>query len=159
MNIFKSHALHVRLENDLKQVKSTTESMQSEYGITHVKQFADNLRWEMMKNLYGDVANEVEQLSNRHPDSDIEDLIKFYNFKTNVKVESAKDFNTRMAESVVDEDVCAQVRVYTDDYFIEIDDNGKLSLTVENESWSEPETSLEAMEITLFGFYNTNNGG
>jgi flagellar biosynthesis component FlhA len=159
-SIFKNVDLQIALYNDLEMIATINKVMQSEYGGRNMQQLVDNVRWEMMKNLRWDVANEIEQMSAKHTDFEIEQLIEFYQWQKNFKIVDANTFNMRMAEEVVDKDVCVQVQLYgeSEDFFIEVDGNGRHYLIVENQSWSEPETSLDTMEFELFKFYKSMNG-
>ena len=161
MEIFKDALAHSRISADLKHVHAAFRECQTRLAEKALTDVIDALDQEMSCNLTLEAAVKMEDLCNRNPDSDVEGMINFLVFQNAAKLESVKDFVTRTGIEV-DEDNVAQVRVYPDDFYIEVIDVNGLgiyhTLTLENQSWSEPETSLEAMELELFSFSQVAGG-
>ena len=152
MDIFKDTTAHTNLTNDMRHVHTCARECVTRLSEKTLDTLVEQLNEEIFNNLTEEGATALSNLSNAHPDSDIEWLLDFMVWRNGCKVESAKDFNTRMAEEVVDENLTAQVRVYSDDFFIEVLDDGRHMLVVENQSWIEPETPLDSMELELYNF-------
>lgn len=155
MIIFKNKQFHTKVLSDISRLLEFND-LETHTGQKGVVELCESLYNELYCNLTVDAATEVERLSSLHPDSDVEDLIKFLVFKETAQVISAKEFALKGYD--IDEDVVSQVRVYEGDFYIEIDGDGRHSLTLENSSWSEPETSLETMELELFSFSRVAGG-
>jgi hypothetical protein len=156
MIIFKDEALHQNLKADLKITETAFGMTKTRIAEKLYGQLIEAISQEIACNLTVEAALEIEKIANRHPDSDIDDLIDFFVWKTSAKFEPVKDFILRTGIGGIDEDEVAQLRVYPGDFYIECRDMGvsfKYSLNLlDGRSWSEPETSLEAMELELYNF-------
>ncbi len=161
MIIFKDETAHDNLSKDLELITTAFAAVTTRLAEKQLTDVIEAVEQEMACNLTVEAALKMEDLCNRHPDSGIDGMISFLVFQNAAKVESTKDFVTRTGIEL-DEDVVVQVRVYPDDFYIEVYDKEGLglthSLTLENQSWSEPETSLEAMELELFSFATVAGG-
>lgn len=155
MEIFKDAAAYEGLKTDLKHVYTCLQEVKTRMAEKTLDNLIERICEEMMLNLTDEAGLKLQKMFERHPDSDIAGMVDFLVFKTNVKLESAKDFVTRTGIEV-DEDTVSQVRVYRDDFYIEVLDGGEYpdihQLVIENQCWIEPETSLEEMELHLFNF-------
>jgi len=154
MDIFKDVTVHTNLVNDIKHIHTCANECTTRLSEKTLDALVEQLNEEMFNNLTEEGATALANLSNSHPDSDIEWLLDFLAFKNSAKIEATKDFILRTGTEV-DEDVVSQVRVYPGDFYIEVLDNGVAvvhQLILENSCWIEPETSLEEMELELYNF-------
>ena len=152
MEIFKSLTEHDVLSNDLELVYTCFNEVKSRLAEKTLDNLIDRITEEMHLNITAEAATEVARLEEKYPDDDFVTIVDFLAWKQDFKVISTEEFDPT-ADLSID---APQVRVYKDHYFIEVDGDGRHTLTVENSSWSEPETPLEAMEMHLFRFYRLN---
>lgn len=139
------------MKADLKVLTEAFKQIKTRTVEKSLEGCMENISDDIYMSLTVEAATEIERINEKHPDSDAIDLIDFLIWKNQVKIESAKEFVLRTDECV-DENVVAQVRVYPGDYFIEIMDDGRHALNIENRGWSEPDTSLDDMELELYNF-------
>ena len=155
MDIFNDKQAHENLESDLTLVGIVFKDVKTRLVEKSLESLIESIIEEMHMNLTHEAAAKVAVLSNKHPDSDIGDLIRFLVWKNNFKIMSAREFNETISEVGEDTD---EVRVYADYYFIEVLKDGRHMLVIETSSWIEPGTTLEEMELELFNYVNVSNG-
>lgn len=78
--------------------------------------------------------------------------LPFAAFQASRQQMSAKAFGDLVGDAQWEDDETTQFLVYDDSWYIEICDDGRRMLTIENMGWIEPESSLEEMEQVLFDF-------
>lgn len=76
----------------------------------------------------------------------------FETFQATRKQMSAKAFGELIGDAQWEDDTTTQFLVYENSWYIEILDDGRHMLAIENRGWITPKSSLEEMEQALFEF-------
>lgn len=77
------------------------------------------------------------------------EVVDFHDFKNSVIQHQTK---WATDDGIEVSDGCQSLLVYNGRFFIEVLEDGRRMLTLENQCWIEPETSLEVMELELYRF-------
>ena len=158
MEIFNSQQEHDTLSKDLELVYTCFNDVKSRLAEKTLDNLIERIVEEMQLNITARAATEVARLEQKYPDEDFVTLVNFLAWKQDVHIE---DNLVTLRDNLGLSDDAKSVRLYGEDkdFFIEVDGtgtDGRHFLTIENSSWSEPETPLEAMEMHLFRFYRLN---
>lgn len=73
-------------------------------------------------------------------------------FRETCRIMTAPDFGELVGDSSWQDKPETLFRVYAESFYIEILQDGRHMLTIENNGWIEPETSLSELESILFDF-------